>query len=213
MVHDPHGPYEGQYDDEIVLTFSDWYHQSTTELIKDFVNVENPTGAEPVPQAALMNDTQNLPVKVEPGKTYLIRMVNMGALAAHFVWFEGHKMRVVEVDGVWTEEAEAERLYITPAQRYSVLLTTKTDTSQNFAIVGAMDQDLFDVIPDNLNPNVTGWLVYNEKQPLPVPATVDELDWFDDFDLVPFDRQELYDHVDHSIRLDVTMENLGDGAN
>ncbi|KAL0937780.1 iron transport multicopper oxidase fet3 [Colletotrichum truncatum] len=213
VIHDPNGPYEGKYDEELIITFSDWYHQSTRSLIKELINVENPTGAEPVPNSALMNDTQNLQVKVQPGKTYLIRMVNIGAFASQYIWFEGHEMRVVEVDGVWTEKAKAEMLYITPAQRYSVLLTTKKDASQNFAIVGSMDEELFDVIPDGLNSNVTGWLVYDDKKPLPEPTPVDSFDEFDDFDLVPVDRKELYDKVDYSFSFTVKMDNLGDGAN
>ncbi|PKS11751.1 hypothetical protein jhhlp_001740 [Lomentospora prolificans] len=213
VVHDPNGPYEGYYDEEIVITFSDWYHRPIPDLVADFISFRNPTGAEPVPQAALMNDTQNLHVKVEPNKTYLIRMVNMGAFAAHYIWFEDHVMRIVEVDGVWTEEAEANMIYMTPAQRYSVLLTTKNETDKNFAIVGAMDQDLFDVIPDGLNPNVTGWLVYDEDKPLPEPLALGELDAFDDFNLVPKDGEELFENVDYSLQLDVKMDNLGDGAN
>lgn len=212
-MHDPKGPYEGKYDEEVVITLSDWYHRPIQELVRELINVENPTGAEPVPQSALMNDTQDLQVPVAAGKTYLIRMVNIGAFAAHHIWFEGHQMRVVEVDGVWTEEAKAERLYITPAQRYSILLTTKEDASQNFPIVSAMDQELFDVIPDDLNANVTGWLVYNSEKPLPKPKDVNDLDYFDDFDLIPYDHLEAFDKAGHSFELNIKMDNLGDGAN
>lgn len=213
VVHDPEGPYEGKYDEEVVITLSDWYHQPIQSLLKDFISVENPTGAEPVPQAALMNDTQNLQVSVKPGQTYLVRLVNIGAFAAHYLWFEGHEMRIVEVDGVWVEEAAAERLYITPAQRYSVLLTARDDASKNFAIVSAMDEELFDVIPDEQNSNVTGWLIYDAEKPLPTAGTVDELDSFDDFDLRPIDRLGLFPEPDHTITLDVKMDNLGNGAN
>jgi iron transport multicopper oxidase len=45
-------------------------------LLAKFVSFANPTGGEPVPKAALMNDTQNLTVSIEPGKTYMFRMVN-----------------------------------------------------------------------------------------------------------------------------------------
>ncbi|CRK11223.1 hypothetical protein BN1723_017219, partial [Verticillium longisporum] len=177
------------------------------------ISVENPTGAEPVPQAALLNDTQNLHVAVKPSTTYLLRLVNIGAFAAHYFWIEGHEMRIVEVDGVWTDEAVAERLYITPAQRYSVLLTTKADAQENFAIVSAMDEELFDIIPEDQNSNVTGWLVYDDKKALPKPTPVDELDFFDDFSLVPVDREPLLENPDVSISFDVKMDNLRDGAN
>lgn len=109
-------------------------------LIKNFIRFSNPTGAEPVPQAALMNDTQNLKVMIEPKKTYLFRIINMAAFAAQHFWFEDHTMRIVEVDGIYTDPAEADMIYITAAQRYSVLVTMKDDASANFAFVGSMDQ-------------------------------------------------------------------------
>jgi iron transport multicopper oxidase len=43
---------------------------------------------------------------------------------------------------------------------------------------------------------------------------VDDFDaTLDDYTLVPFDKQEIYDHVDHQILLNFKMDNLGDGAN
>jgi iron transport multicopper oxidase len=140
IVHDSEDPHKSLYDEEIVLSLSDWYHDRMQELLKSFISIANPSGAEPVPQAALMNDTQNLTVKIQPGKTYLFRLINMGAFAAQYVWFEGHTMRIVEVDGVYTEPMEAEMIYVTAAQRYSVLVTAKNDTNSNFAFMGSMDQ-------------------------------------------------------------------------
>lgn len=230
IISDPDFPYKDQYDEEVVLTLSDWYHDLMPGLLKHFISYANPTGAEPVPDSALMNETQNLNVNVEPGKTYMFRIVNMAAFAAQYLWFEGHTMQIVEVDGIYTEPAEAEMIYLTAAQRYSVLITSKNDTASNFAIVGSMDQvrfpslligchwvtlvqDLFDAIPANLNPNVTGWLVYDKTAPLPAPALIDSFEPFDDFTLVPYDRQPLFDKVDYSFNLDMKMDNLGDGAN
>ncbi len=140
IVTDPDFPYAEEYDEEVVLTFSDWYHDMMPGLLTDFISFRNPTGAEPVPNAALINDTQNLKISVQPGKTYHFRLINMAAFSAMYVWFEGHSMRVIEVDGIYTEPAEANMLYLTAAQRYSVLVTTKDDSDANFAIVTSMDQ-------------------------------------------------------------------------
>lgn len=74
-------------------------------------------------------------------------------------------------------------------------------------------QDLFDTVPDTLNPNVTGWLVYDASKPLPTPALIDEFDPFDDFTLVPQDGVKLFENPDYSFNLDLKMDNLGDGAN
>lgn len=213
IVEDPESPYNGKYDEELVITLSDWYHDQMPGLIQKFLSVVNPTGAEPVPNSALMNDTQNLQIQVEPGKTYLMRFINMAAFAAQYVWIEGHSFRIVEVDGVWTEEAEADLIYLSAAQRYSVLVTMRNDTSTNFAINGAMDQDLFDKIPEGLNSNVTSFLVYDPSAPMPSPSLLDEFVEFDDHTLVPYDRQPLLEDPDYSFKLDAKMDNLGDGVN
>jgi iron transport multicopper oxidase len=82
IVHDPNSPYAGQYDDELVLTFSDWYHDQMPGLISYYLSPEqNPDGAEPVPYSAVFNDMQDASLKVEPGKTYLVRIISMAAFA------------------------------------------------------------------------------------------------------------------------------------
>lgn len=137
IIQDPGIPYS--FDEEIILSLSDWYHEEMATLIPKFLNKRNPTGAEPVPQNALLNDTQNLTISLAPGTTYLFRLVNMAAFAGMYLWFEGHNMTIIEVDGIYTEEAEAEMLYVSAAQRYSFLLTTKNETDSNFAFVASMD--------------------------------------------------------------------------
>lgn len=139
IVHDPNSPFQDMYDEDVVLTFSDWYKTIGATLLQSFISYKNPTGAEPIPDVALMNDTQNLQFNVQPGKTYFFRMVNLAAFAPQYVWFEGHNMTIIEVDGVYTEPAETDMIYITPAQRYGVLVTMRNDTSANFPIVGSMD--------------------------------------------------------------------------
>jgi iron transport multicopper oxidase len=132
-------PYAGQYDVSHVITLSDWYHEQMPTLLGRFLAKTNPTGAEPVPKAALMNDTQNLTLSVESGKTYLFHLVNIGAFATQYFWIEDHTMKIVEVDGIWTEAVETSMIQISSAQRYSVLVTMKNDTSKNYAMVGSMD--------------------------------------------------------------------------
>ncbi|KAF6805665.1 iron transport multicopper oxidase fet3 [Colletotrichum musicola] len=213
IIHDANNPYKNDYDEEIVLTLSDWYHEQMQLLIPGFMSKTNPTGAEPVPKAALMNETQNLTISIQPGKTYMFRVINIGAFAGQYLWFEGHNMSIVEVDGVYTQRAKAEMIYVSAAQRCSFLLTTKNDTSQNYPIIASMDTTLFDTLPDDLNWNVTGWLSYDQSKPLPEPATVDELDPFDDMTLVPHDGMERLGEPDQTVELNVIMDNLGDGAN
>jgi iron transport multicopper oxidase len=151
IIRNPKEPY--QYDEDITVTVSDWYHAEMNEGIKTFMTYKNPTGAEPVPQAALMNDQQNGTIPFQAGKTYRIRFVNMAAFAMFHIWIEDHDMRVIELDGVYTEEYTVPGIDLTTAQRVSVLVTAKNSTDKNYAIVGAMDTDMFDIVPDGLNPS------------------------------------------------------------
>lgn len=75
------------------------------------------------------------------------------------------------------------------------------------------NEDLFDTIPATLNTNVTSWLVYDNKADNPIAKGVDEFQPFDDFKLVPVDGLAQYSAPDHTITLNVKMDNLGDGAN
>lgn len=109
------------------------------DLLPAFISKGNPTGAEPVPQAALWNDTQDLKIPVKPGTTYLFRVVNMGAFAGQYIWFEGHNMSIVEVDGVYHQPAVAEMIYLSAAQRCSFLVTTKNETTANYPLIASMD--------------------------------------------------------------------------
>ena len=148
-----------KYDAEYTIGVSDWYHDTMPVLIPQFMNVINPTGAEPIPDSALMSDTQNKTYPVEPGKTYRLRFVNMGAFAMFHIWIESHNMTVIELDGVDMQPYDTTGILIAAAQRVSVLVTAGNYTT-NFAIIGAMDVDMFDTPPLG-NPNVTSYLLYN----------------------------------------------------
>jgi iron transport multicopper oxidase len=149
IIRNPAEPY--QYDDDITITVSDWYHKEVKAAIPDFTIYKNPTGAEPIPQGALMNDAQNGTIQFAAGKTYRLRFVNVAAFTMFHVWIEDHDMRVIELDGVSTEEFTVQGIQLTAAQRVSVLVTAKNTTTQNFALVAAMDTTMLDTVPQGLN--------------------------------------------------------------
>ena len=75
----------------------------------------NPTGAEPVPDSLLIyaakGDTylpsnenvkfnDDLSIPFEAGKTYRLRIINMGIFSMNYFWIDGHEMRIIEADGV-----------------------------------------------------------------------------------------------------------------
>jgi iron transport multicopper oxidase len=174
--------------------------------------VLNKKAKSKVPQSALQNDMVDFRIPVRPGKTYFLRIINMGAFAGQYFWIEDHKLTIIELDGVYHEPTEVEMIYLTAAQRVGVLLTTKDNISHNYAIVAAMDQDLFDSIPDDFRPNSTSHLVYDSSKILPVSRVIDDFEPFDDFKLVPTDNEQIFNDPAQTIILDVVMENLGDGV-
>ncbi|KAJ6098750.1 hypothetical protein N7467_000285 [Penicillium canescens] len=216
IVHDNSSYFNDMYDEEFTITLSDWYHELVEDIMPSFINVANPTGAEPIPQAFLFNDTMNSSISVDPGKTYLFRLVNIGAFVAQYFYIEDHTFRIVEIDGVYTEPTEADMLYIAVAQRYSILVTTKNSTEKNYPIVTVVDSVLLDTITPDLKLNQTNWLEYNSAASHPQAVmTVDvasDLNPYDDFTLVPYDKKPLLPEADLTIDLTVTMANLGNGA-
>ena len=123
-------------------------------------------------------------------------------------------MTVVEVDGIYTEKNTTDMLYVTVAQRYTVLITTKNDTSRNYAIMQKFDDTMLDLLPKSLKLNATSFLTYNTSAPVPDESYVDSIDgYLNDFHLIPYEKENLYDNVDYRITLDLMMDNLMSGIN
>lgn len=116
-----------------------------------------------------------------------------------------HNLTIIEIDGIYTEKTTVETVYLAVAQRYGVLLKTKPDASQNYAMLGSLDTTRFDKVPGYLLPNVTGYLVYDSAKPLPAPPTLNDFNIIDDFNIVPLDRQPLLPNPDQTITLELNF--------
>jgi iron transport multicopper oxidase len=138
IVRDPNSPYKNEYDEEIVLSLSDWYHEQMADLQGS--SDKNSTIAEmPAPDSILLNDARSSWVEVTPGMTYLVRVANIGAITGQYFQIMDHEMVIVEVDGVYTKPQTAAGIHLAPCQRYGFLMTTKNQTSANYPIITAMD--------------------------------------------------------------------------
>lgn len=209
------------HDEEVKFSLSDWYHDESPAIMQKFLNKYNPTGAEPIPQNALVNDSKNVTWAVKPDTTYLVRFVNMGMFVSQYVYVEDHMMTIVEVDGVRVEPQEVDSLYIAVAQRYTVLVHTK-HAAENFRFVNIIDQEMLDVLPEELEIISTNYMVYDKTAKRPsrlhtghrsFEKAIEKLHPFDDFKLKTLARTRIYDDYDYQIELNFTMENLGDGVN
>lgn len=214
--------YPFEFDEEVSLSVSDWYHAEGPELMKKFLSRYNPTGAEPVPQNSLFNDTRNVTWDVKPDTTYFVRVVNMGLFVSQYLKLEGHSFTIVEVDGVYVEPQETDSLYLSVAQRVGILLHTKSTANENYRFLNILDEDMLDLLPEDLQLVSTNWVRYNDYKPLPevfpigyhhYEKLIESLKPFDDFKLNPFDKEEALPEPDHKVELNFVMDNLGDGVN
>lgn len=219
------------YDDDYTVSLGDWYHEQHAVLNStEFMNVVNPSGAEPVPDAHLMylqhtpwdgpgvnlpgfNENATLPFV--PGKTYRLRIINMSSLAMFYFWIEGHDMQIIEIDGVDTEAYAVDNVSVSVAQRVSVLVTARNDTGNNWAMHAAADPDMYDTVPDELQLNVTSTIVYGDGLPLGDDGrgTLDAFAVFDETQLTPHEVIPMYPTPDeanqHSLNIFFTTYKNG----
>ncbi|PYH40724.1 putative ferrooxidoreductase Fet3 [Aspergillus saccharolyticus JOP 1030-1] len=215
IVHDNNSYFANEYEEEFTVTLSDWYHELAEDIKPEFMSVYNPTGAEPIPNSWLFNDTQGMSLSVKPNTTYLLRLVNIAAFTAQYFYIEDHNFTIVEIDGVYTEPTEANLLYVAVAQRYSVLLTTKDTADKNYAIVTVVDSTLLDTITPDLQLNHTNWLEYDASATKPqaniTVAESSDLSPFDDATLIPYDHMPLLENPTVTVNVAVVMDNLDNG--
>ena len=74
--------------------------------------------------ACLRTDTYKL--KVKPGKTYMLRLINAALNDELFFSVANHSLTVVEVDAVYVKPFTVDTLLIAPGQTTNVLLAAKT---------------------------------------------------------------------------------------
>jgi iron transport multicopper oxidase len=204
IVHDPNDPYAGQYDEELVLTTSDWYHDQAPVLIPQMLNPSNVEILPPFPEACLLNDaTKPAKFNFVPGKTYMIRIISMAAFASTMLQFDSHTMRVIQVDGTYIQKHDAYQIRVSPAQRYSVLLNAQPTNRRNYAFTANLDINRDYTAPGATWPlNATGYLIYDTNKTLPAPYVVPSWNPVNDFTFVAYDNQLLLGTPDRTIQLD-----------
>ncbi|GAA6063031.1 hypothetical protein JCM10212_001010 [Sporobolomyces blumeae] len=225
IIHAPTEPHE--YDEEYIIVLSDWYHERAEKENKVFMNKYNPTGAEPVPDSLLIYAAQNttylpsnenvkfnedLNIPFVAGKTYRLRIINAGIFSMQYFWIDGHDMRVIEADGTDTEEFPVDYLTVAVAQRYSVLVTARNDSSTNFLLHANFDTMMFDTVPDGLKTNYTSTISYGDNNPTAPAETRDVLELMQDHLMVPIVKEEQFTPTT-ALELDVWFDAYDNGIN
>ncbi|GMN24459.1 hypothetical protein TIFTF001_000579 [Ficus carica] len=117
---------------EVPIIFGEWFNADTEAVISQALQ----TGGGPnVSDAYTINglpgplyncsakDTFKL--KVKPGKTYLLRLINAALNDELFFSIANHTLKVVEADAVYVKPFDTDTILIAPGQTTNVLLKTK----------------------------------------------------------------------------------------
>ncbi|KAG1143448.1 hypothetical protein G6F37_001552 [Rhizopus arrhizus] len=211
VIHNTNETY--QYDEDVTIPFQDWYHEQSTTNIGIFLNENNPTGAEPVPQSGFLFNSVNDSLTFTPGKTYRLRLINMSGFSMFYFSIDGHSMDIIEIDGVETERKTVQSVYLTAAQRISVLVTAKNTTDTNYYMHADMNTDMFDTIPEDLLSNLTIPLYYNASHNnFGANEDVGMASTFDDMVLSPVLVEKAVP-FDHQVNLTFDFQVTTDGIN
>ncbi|KAB5511198.1 iron transport multicopper oxidase FET3, partial [Coniochaeta sp. 2T2.1] len=187
IVHDPADPYAGKYDEEVILTISDWYHSQTIPLMQAMLTPANGF-RPPFPDSIIINEGGDGQISFVKGNTYRVRIISFAAFASAFVHFDSHTMSVIMNDGSYIKEKSAYQLRVTPAQRYDVLISAIDRDRRNYPYLVALDvnKDFANDASVQWPHNFTGQLVMDKNRNF----TTDVVKAFrpqDDSNFVPWD--------------------------
>lgn len=208
------GKSSGEFDTERILTVSEWYHEQMPSLIQQYLSVErNPMSFEPLPDSIIINDVPQAEFNMLPGQRTLFHIISMAVYANIYLTFQGHDFTIVEVDGIATEPMQATMLHLSSGQRYGIIITGKSKSTQNYAIMACLDPEIFGDDAPITNANTTGQLIYNREKRDPLsPPTLHSFDTIDDMTLIPLDKESIFQPVDRNIRLDLNFSSIN-GSN
>ncbi|CAA0842872.1 Laccase-17 [Striga hermonthica] len=125
-------PFQKPYK-EVPIIFGEWFNADTEAIIRQALltgggpNVSDAYTINGLP-GPLYNcsakDTFRL--RVKPGKTYLLRVINAALNDELFFGVANHTLTVVDVDAVYIKPFETDTILISPGQTSNILLKTKS---------------------------------------------------------------------------------------
>ncbi|KAJ1668493.1 ferroxidase fet3 [Coemansia sp. RSA 1813] len=205
------------YEDEYLFSLEDSYELNFQDQLDSVLAPHTkfpPKSSFPFALINGYNGNDTKPITFKPGKKYRIRVINIGTTE----WFKfsmpGHKMQIIEVEGVRSVPHPVELLNMGPGQRYSVLVEAKDTDQFNYVYNATLYADFVPFI-NNLNPRqYLGTIEYKPGAPLatPAPTADSESDWFQDIEINAYDRMPLLNPVTKRIELHFENKRLNDGV-
>jgi FtsP/CotA-like multicopper oxidase with cupredoxin domain len=135
----PEEAWQHAYDEERLISINDWTHRPARDISSFYlthgnfpdtnsslINGRGTFNCSNVEPGLSCNPSLQGPavVNVTRGKSYRLRILNSSAAIAYNFSIDGHKLAVIETDGVDTfKSPKVDIVLILPAQRYSFLVT------------------------------------------------------------------------------------------
>ncbi|XP_047043456.1 monocopper oxidase-like protein SKU5 [Lolium rigidum] len=134
-------------DGDITILIGDWYNGNHTDLRKmldEGKDLGMPDGVlingkgpyrynDSLVQAGIEHET----IDVQPGRTYRIRVHNVGTSTSLNFRIQGHNMLLVETEGSYTTQQNYTSLDVHVGQSYSFLVTTDQNASSDYYVVAS----------------------------------------------------------------------------
>uniref|UniRef100_A0A7C9DKF2 Ferroxidase n=1 Tax=Opuntia streptacantha TaxID=393608 RepID=A0A7C9DKF2_OPUST len=126
-------PFPDPAEDYTVL-IGDWYKSNHTDLLR----ILDRGHKLPFPDGILINGRgSGATFNVQQGKTYRLRISNVGLQNSLNFRIQGHKMKLVEVEGTHTLQTTFSSLDVHVGQSYSVLVTADQPAKDYYVVVSS----------------------------------------------------------------------------
>ncbi|KAL6503835.1 Serine/threonine protein kinase [Orobanche gracilis] len=134
-------------DGDIVVVIGDWYTRNHTALRKDLDGgklLGMPDGVLINGKGPYRYNTSLVPygieyetINVDPGKTYRVRVHNVGVSTSLNFRIQSHNLFLVETEGYYTSQQNYTSLDIHVGQSYSFLVTMDQNASSDYYLVAS----------------------------------------------------------------------------
>ncbi|KAJ2775008.1 ferroxidase fet3 [Coemansia nantahalensis] len=207
-----------KYDEEVLFGLEDWYKEESSIKMEQITAPTNATTPPPptFPYGLIngYNGNDTKPVNFVPGRRYRFRVVSMATTE----WFKfsipGHKLEVIEADGIDCAPYVVDGLDIAPGQRFSAVVTALDQTEFNYIYNVTLYADFVPRLR-GMNPRYyQGLIQYREGAPVKRLAVSSDaqLKWANDLDMVALDGMGTLP-VDREFRLASQTMRTADNRN
>ncbi|XP_020586605.1 laccase-17-like [Phalaenopsis equestris] len=141
-------PFEKPYK-EVTLLLGEWFNADTEAIISQALQTGGPPNISDAftingfpgllyncsSSTNTSNPSDTYKLKVEPGKTYLLRVINAALNDELFFSIAGHTLTIVEADANYVKPFDANTIVISPGQTTNLLLRTKSSTPNSTFLI------------------------------------------------------------------------------